>query len=95
LGILVANAVTFPTVLVISVIPVLLAGLAFLALREPLLAMIIAAIIFIAAWIYTISVMGGQAAVSGWLVKAIVIYLLIAGFQNAREAQRIRKELKV
>jgi hypothetical protein len=95
LALLVADAVTFQTFIAISVIPLILAGLAFLAMREPLIAMIAASIIFAGVWIYTISVMGGPAAITGWLVKAIVIYLLIAGFQNAREAQRIKKELKM
>ena len=95
LGLLVANAVTFQTLLFIVAIPAVLVGLAFLALREPLTAMIIAALIFAGFWIYAITVIGGRAAVTGWLVKAIVIYLLIAGFQNAREAHRIKKELKI
>jgi hypothetical protein len=30
---------------------------------------------------------------AGWLGKAIIIYLVIAGFQNATEAKRIKKEL--
>ena len=41
------------------------------------------------------SLLEGLAAISGWLGKTIVIYLLIAGFQSAREAIRIKKELKV
>jgi hypothetical protein len=95
LGLLVADAVTFQTLLFIAVVPAILVGLAFLALKEPLTSMIIAAILFAGLWIYTISIMGGRAAISGWLVKAIVIYMLIAGFQNALEAHRIKRELKV
>ena len=69
-------------------------GLAFLAMKEPLLTMIIAALIIVAVWIYIIAMNGSQAAITGWLGKAILVYLLIAGFQSAREAQRIKKELK-
>jgi hypothetical protein len=29
----------------------------------------------------------------GWLVKAVIIYLLIAGLLHATEAMRIKKEL--
>lgn len=95
LGLLMADFVTFKTLLIISVIPLLLAGLAFLAQKEPLTAMIIAAVVFLAIWAYTITVTGGKAALTGWLVKAIVVYLLIAGFQSAREAHRIKRELKL
>lgn len=95
LGLVVLNSVNPQALLIIAVIPLVFAGLAFLALKEPMLAMIIAALILVAAWTYTIIITGGQAAVSGWLIKAVAIYLLFAGFQNAREAQRIKKELNL
>jgi hypothetical protein len=95
LGLAMVNAVNATSLLIIAVVPVVYIGLAFLALKEPLLAMIVAAIIILAIWIYTISRLGGAAAISGWLVKAIVVYMMIAGFQNAKEAQRIKKELRI
>jgi hypothetical protein len=90
-----ADAVNFETLLIIAVVPVLFIGLAFLALKEPLLAMIIGAVTIVGFWIYAAIQSGGMSAISGWLVKAVVVYLIIAGFQNAREAQRIKKELKL
>lgn len=95
LGLAILNAVQPQTLLYIAVIPVIFTGLAFLALKEPMLAMIIAAIILLGAWTYTIVVTGARAAITGWLTKAIAIYLLIAGFQSAREVQRIKRELKL
>jgi len=95
LALLVLDAVNPQTLLIIAVIPLIFAGLAFLALKEPMLAMIIGALILVSAWTYAIVVTGGQAAISGWLIKAIAVYLLFAGFQNAREAQRIKKELNL
>jgi hypothetical protein len=90
LALLIANALLHETL----VIPLILTGLAFLAVKEPLAAMIIASVIIVGIWVYTIIVTGGVAAISGWIGKAIIIYLLIAGFQNAREATRIKRELK-
>jgi hypothetical protein len=95
LGLAVMNAITAPNMLIIAVIPVIFIGLAFLAMKEPLLAMIIASVILLAAWIYTIVIVGSGAAVTGWLTKALAVYLILAGFQSAREANRIRKELKL
>ncbi|MBL7708539.1 MAG: hypothetical protein JNJ86_05680 [Chitinophagaceae bacterium] len=95
LALLVLDAVNTQTLLIIAVIPLVFVGLAFLALKEPMLAMIIGALILVGAWTYTIIATGGQAAISGWLIKAIAVYLLFAGFQNAREAQRIKKELNL
>ncbi len=83
------------TVLIISIIPLAMAGLGFLSMKEPMLAIVLAAIIMAALWIYIIYRTGGQGAVSGWLGKAIIIYLLIAGYQSAREAHRIKKELSL
>jgi hypothetical protein len=95
LVLLIADLVTATTLGVILIFPAIITGLAFLSIKEPLIAMIIAAIIIAGLWIYTIIILGGRAAVSGWIGKAIIVYLLIAGFQNAMEAARIKKELKL
>jgi hypothetical protein len=94
LALLAANLVDANTLLYIAIIPAIMIGLAFLAMKEPMLAMIIAALIIVAVWIYIIAMTGSRAAITGWLGKAILVYLLIAGLQSAREAQRIKKELK-
>lgn len=88
------GAADLRSLLIISVVPLIYVGLAFLSLKEPLLAMVIGAIIIIGLWIYVIAITGAVAAITGWLSKALIIYLLFAGFQNAREAHRIKQELK-
>ncbi|HET6993448.1 MAG TPA: hypothetical protein VFI06_00640 [Chitinophagaceae bacterium] len=95
LGLAMLNAFNLITILAVLVIPVILTGLGFLANKEPLTAIIIAAVVFLGEWIYSIAITGGRAAIMGWLVRAIVIYLLIAGLQHAKEAMRIKKELGV
>ena len=92
---LMADLVTATTLGVILIFPAIITGLAFLSIKEPLIAMIIATILIVGLWIYTIIILGGRSAVSGWIGKAIIVYLLIAGFQNAMEAARIKKELKL
>ena len=95
LGLAMLNVFNLVTILAVSVIPIILTGLGFLANKEPFTAIIIAAVVFIGEWIYSIVITGGRAAIMGWLVRAIVIYLLIAGLQHAKEAMRIKKELGV
>lgn len=95
LALLIANAVTGYTILMALVLPVILIGLAFLSLKEPLSAMIIATVLIAALWVYIIYLSGVRGAVMGWLIKAVIIYFIIAGFQQAAEAHRIKKELKV
>ncbi len=82
------------TLLIISVIPLIFIGLGLLATKEPMAGMVITIFIMLALWIYVISLYGAKGAITGWLAKAIIIYLSIAGFQSAKEAQRIKKELQ-
>lgn len=88
------NAINLTTLLIISVVPVIAIGLAFLSSKEPLLSMIIISVILSAAWIYNFIQMGNESLTQGVLVKLIVIALIFAGFQNAAEAHRIRKEMR-
>jgi hypothetical protein len=89
-----SDAVNLTTLIIIAVIPLFFVGLAFLALKEPMLSMVICAVIIGGIWIYVAVITGGMAAISGIIVKGIVVYLVIAGFQSAIEAQKIKKELK-
>jgi len=88
------DAVHARSMMIIAVVPLIMVGLAFLAMKEPLAAMILATLIIGGIWVYTVIKFGTLALVAGWLAKVILIYLMIAGFQNATEAQRIKKELK-
>lgn len=94
LSLIVANGITATVFFYSLVYPALFVGLAFLALKEPVIAMIAAAVLFLLVWGYMIYVNGIIGLFTGWLGKAIVIYLLIAGFQSAVAANSIRKELK-
>jgi hypothetical protein len=95
LVLLMADLVSMSTLGLIIIIPAIIGGLAVLSIKEPLIAMIIASIIIVGIWIYTIVLTGGRAAASGWIGKAIIVYLIFAGFQNATEAARIKRELKL
>ena len=79
--------------LVILVVPVIIVAMGLLATKEPLVAMIVTAIIIAAVWIYAIVATAGKAAMMGLLAKAIIIYFIISGFRHAAEANRIKKEL--
>lgn len=94
LQLITSNLVNPTTLLVIAVIPMMFVGLAFLAVKEPMLAMVLCAMIIGSIWIYIAVITGGRAALSGIVIKGIVVYLVIAGFQSANEAQKIKKELK-
>lgn len=91
----VLNLVTATTLISILIIPVIMALLALLSNKEPLLSMILATLILVGIWIYSFVVLGMGAAKLGLLSKIVLITLLITGFQNAREAQRIKRELKI
>lgn len=94
IGLLMANAVNANTLIFIAVVPLIFVGLAFLAMKEPLLAMILGAAVIVALWVITYVQFGNRSLISGILVKAVLITLFISGFQNAIEANRVRKEMK-
>jgi hypothetical protein len=93
LGLAMANVFTTQALLSVSLVPVVLIAVAFLAMKQPFVAIIFAALVFVGVWTLTILAFGGVGAISGLLIKAIIIYFLIAGFQSAKEVTRIRKEL--
>ena len=94
LALFMANAVNANTLLVIGIVPLVFVGLAFLAIKEPLLAMISGAAVIVALWVFMFVQFGNASLISGLLVKAVLITLVISGFQNAIEANRVRKEMK-
>ena len=94
LALLLANAVNATTLIFIAVVPLIFVGLGFLAMKEPLLAMILGAAVIVALWVITYVQFGNRSLISGILVKAVLITLFISGFQNAIEANRVRKEMR-
>ncbi len=73
--------------------PVIFMGLGFLARKNPMLAIVIAMILF--AGIITINVIayGGSSLFKGILIKAVVVYLLISGYNHAKDAAIAKENL--
>ena len=94
LALFMANAVNSSTLLASAIVPLVFVGLGFLAIKEPLLAMILGAAVIVALWVFMFVQFGNPSLISGLLVKAVLITLVISGFQNAIEANRVRKEMK-
>ena len=91
---LTTNTLNLQVFIWLLLFPVLYLGLGMLAMREPLVAMIIGALIIVALWVYLFIQIGGYSLIMGWIPKIIIIYMLIAGFMSANEAHVIRRELK-
>ncbi|HEY5771978.1 MAG TPA: hypothetical protein VIS75_05085 [Chitinophagaceae bacterium] len=94
LALFMANAFNATTLLAIGIVPLIFVGLALLATKEPLLAMILGASMIVALWVFLFVQFGNRSLVSGWLVKAVLITLVISGFRNAIEANNVRKEIR-
>ena len=89
----IANIWNMELFLYSMIFPVAFWGVAFLAMKQPLVSAVIAALIFIGIIILEFRAAGGRAAISGWLIKAAIVYFLFAAFQSAREAERAKKEM--
>ena len=74
-------------------VPLLFAGIGMLASRKPLLAMILASILFIGIHVLTFITNGAPTILYGWLMKAVMIYFIINGFRHAMEAEAARKKM--
>jgi hypothetical protein len=88
-----ANALNGNTIIYILVVPLAYAGLGLLARKKPLLAIVIATLVFAAVISLNIYAFGARSIISGLLVKAFIIYFILTGFNHAREAEKARKDL--
>ncbi|HYK55113.1 MAG TPA: hypothetical protein VEV15_01440, partial [Flavisolibacter sp.] len=95
LALLMAGSLTATTFAYTLVAPVLYVLLGLFAQRQPLVAAIIASLVFIAIIAITIYAFGARSIVSGLLLKAVVIFFIISGFNHAREAERAKRNLKI
>jgi hypothetical protein len=94
LGLAVSDSITSTALLYIFIIPAVLVAIAMIFIRQPMLSAILATLIFLGIIILSIIAFGGLGAISGILVKAIIIYLLLAAFQSARTAEKAKKEMQ-
>lgn len=95
LALLMANALTPITFAYTLVVPVVYVLLGLFAQRQPLAAAIIACFVFIVIVAINIYAFGARSIVSGLLMKAVVIFFVISGFNHAREAERAKRNLKI
>jgi hypothetical protein len=88
-----ANALNGTTLIYTLVVPVIFIALAFLAMAKPMLAMGAALGLFVLIIAYTVYALGARAIISGLLVKAVIVYFFVKGFNHAKEAETARKNL--
>jgi hypothetical protein len=95
LALLMANALTATSFAYTLAVPVLYVLLGLFAQRQPLAAAIVASFVFLAIIAINIYAFGARSIVSGLLMKAVVIFFVISGFNHAREAERAKRNLKI
>jgi hypothetical protein len=93
LALSIANALNGTTLIYTLVVPVIFIALAFLAMAKPMLAMGAALGLFVLIIAYTVYALGARAIISGLLVKAVIVYFFVKGFNHAKEAETARKNL--
>jgi hypothetical protein len=95
LGLAIANRFELVLLISIFIFPVIFIGIGFLALKQPMIAVIAAALVFIFILILQIVVSGGFGAISGLILKGIVVYLIISAYQSTKEVQKAKKEIEM
>jgi hypothetical protein len=79
-------------ILASMIVPAIFIGLGFLAQKQPMLASVLAMIVFAGIIILTLVVYGRVGAITGLIVKAFIIYFLIASYQSAKVAEQARRD---
>lgn len=78
----------------IIVFPVIFLGLGFLAKKNPMLSIIIAMILFTGILTINVIAYGGSSLFKGIIMKAVIVFLLLSGFNHARDANTARENLE-
>jgi hypothetical protein len=93
LGLSMANALNGTTFVYVLVVPIIFVALGFAASVKPMIAMSVAAVLFVLIIAYNIYVLGARSIVSGLIVKAVLVYFFIKGFNHAKDAETAKRDL--
>jgi len=90
-----AHSLDSSTFIYVLIVPLIYAGVGFFALTKPMVAIVIAISIFVGIVLMNLYLMGARSILSGFLIKAVVIFFMISGFRHARDAESARNNLKI
>ena len=88
-----AHLLTPVTLATALVVPVIFAGLAILSKSRPKPAMLLASVLLGIIILMTLFLTGIGSIVSGFLVKGVIVYLVIKGWNHAKDAEEARSNL--
>lgn len=89
-----AGLLTTSVFLYLLIVPLIFAAIALLALKEPLVAILIVAFIFTGIIGLAAYRFGAETILSGWIAKLVIFFFILRGFFSARQAEAARKNLK-
>ena len=90
-----ANLLHGDNITYMVLVPMLYAGLGFLAKFKPLLSIILATLLFIGIISMSMIAFGAASIMNGLIMKVVIIYFILTGFRNANHAESARKKLEV
>lgn len=94
LGLAMTDGLEPEAILYSCIFPVIYVSIGILAMKQPMLASILATLLFVGLIVLTIIIYGGVGAISGFIIKAVIIYLIFASFQSAKAAEQAKKEMR-
>lgn len=78
----------------ICLLPVIYLGLGLFSNLQPLMAVIGGIVVVAGLTVFNYMQLGPMSIISGWLYKVIILYFLIRCFQQAKDAEKAKKELE-
>jgi len=94
LSLLAAGRMDMASIPYIVFFPLIFIGIAFFARARPLQGMALAALLYAVIIALTVYVQGVAGLAGGWMIKAVLVFLIILGFRHARSAEKARKNLE-
>ena len=79
----------------IALLPLLYLGLGLFSNLQPVIAAIGGIVVAAGLTVFNYMQLGAMSLVSGWLYKAVIVYFLIRCFQQAKDAEKAKRELEL
>lgn len=89
-----ANVLNATNLVFVMIIPLLYAGIGFLARTRPMIAMILATVLFVSILSLSVFSYGTGVLLNGFFLKIFMVYFIVTGFMAAKKAEEARFQMR-
>ncbi len=89
-----ANVLNATNLVFVMIIPLLYAGIGFLARTRPMIAMILATVLFVSILSLSVFSYGTGVLLNAFFLKIFMVYFIVTGFIAAKKAEEARLQMR-